>query len=114
MCQFTRKDPKSGITYVYEQESHWIPELKQSRASRRIIGKLDENGNIVPTRTRRKKDTIETGSPIPGDKQRIEDRMEKLEKRIVVLEKQNAEFQKLIENNMQIIREIGEKLMSLQ
>lgn len=57
MFQFTRKDKKSGITYVYEQESRWIPELKQSRAIRRIIGKLDDEGNIVPTRSRRKKKT---------------------------------------------------------
>lgn len=67
MFQFTRKDKKSGITYVYEQESRWIPELKQSRAIRRIIGKLDEEGNIVPTRSRRKKDTVEPNDPISGN-----------------------------------------------
>lgn len=113
MFQFTRKDPKSGITYVYEQESHWIPELKQSRASRRIIGKLDEEGNIVPTRSRRKKDTIEPNNQMSGNSQIADDRMEKLEKRVAVLEKQNADFQKLHENDMQIIREIGKKLISL-
>ena len=114
MFQFTRKDKKSGITYVYEQESRWIPELKQSRAIRRIIGKLDEEGNIVPTRSRRKKDTGEPNDPISGNGQIAEDRMEKLEKRVAALEKQIADFQKSYENDMQIIREIGKKLTALK
>ena len=114
MFQFTRKDKKSGITYVYEQESRWIPELKQSRAIRRIIGKLDEEGNIVPTRSRRKKDTVEPNDPISGNGQIAEDRMEKLEKRVAALEKQIADFQKSYENDMQIIREIGKKLTALK
>ena len=95
MFQFTRKDPKSGITYVYEQESRWIPEFKQSRATRRLIGKLDEEGNIVPTRSKRKKNTAMPDSQTSGYNQTVDDRIEKLEKRIAVLEKQNAEFQKL-------------------
>lgn len=114
MFQFTRKDPKSGITYVYEQESRWIPELKQSRATRRLIGKLDEEGNIVPTRSKRKKNTAMPDSQTSGYNQTVDDRIEKLEKRIAVLEKQNAEFQKLYENEMQIIRQIGKQLISMQ
>lgn len=114
MFQFTRKDPKSGIIYVYEQESHWIPELKQSRATRRVIGKLDEDGNIVPTRSRRKKGTMETNDQTSGNSQIVDDRIEELEKRVAFLEKKNAEFQKLHENDMQVIRKIGNQLMSLQ
>ncbi|MBQ9008513.1 MAG: hypothetical protein IJ088_04185 [Clostridia bacterium] len=113
MFQFTRKDPKSGITYVYEQESHWVPELKQSRAVRRIIGKLDEEGNIVPTRSRRKKGDPAPNGQVSGDNQIVDDRIEKLEKRIAVLEKQNAEFQKLRESDMQAIRKIGNQLISI-
>ncbi len=40
--------------------------------------------------------------------------MEKLEKRVAALEKQIADFQKLYENDMQIIREIGKKLTALK
>ena len=114
MFQFTRKDKKTGITYVYEQESHWVPELKQSRASRRIIGKLDEEGNIVPTRSKRKKDTVGPNDQMSEYGQTADDRMEMLEKRVADLEKKIADFQKSYENDMQIIREIGKKLTALQ
>ena len=40
---------KTGITYVYESESYWDPEKKQPRNRRKLIGKLDDDGNIVPT-----------------------------------------------------------------
>ena len=42
--------PASNTTYVYESFSFWDPEKKQSRAKRRLIGKLDpDTGEIVPT-----------------------------------------------------------------
>ena len=34
----------TGITYVYEFESYYAPEIKQSRSRRKLVGKLDENG----------------------------------------------------------------------
>ena len=44
------RDKRVGITYVYEQEkSVWDPIKKQPRSKRTLIGKLDENGDIVPT-----------------------------------------------------------------
>jgi transposase len=46
---------KSGVVYVYENHSYWVPEIGQSRSTRKCIGKLDEKGNIVPTRGRRPK-----------------------------------------------------------
>ncbi|MBQ1347942.1 MAG: hypothetical protein IIY58_01095 [Aeriscardovia sp.] len=39
-----------GITYVYESISYWDPLKKVHAAHRTLIGKLDENGKIVPTR----------------------------------------------------------------
>lgn len=41
---------KSGTTYVYESLSYWDPQLKQARAHRTLIGKVDpETGLVVPT-----------------------------------------------------------------
>lgn len=49
-------DSRSGITYAYENESFWDPELKRSRAKRKLIGRVDkETGKIVPTDGRCKK-----------------------------------------------------------
>lgn len=46
------KNKKTGITYVYESESYWDPVKKQPRNHRKLVGKLDENGNIIPTGSR--------------------------------------------------------------
>ena len=43
-------DKRSGITYAYESKSYWDREKRQSRAKRRLIGRVDEEtGEIVPT-----------------------------------------------------------------
>ena len=48
----TNKD--TGITYAYESVSYWDKEKQQSRARRKLIGKVDqETGEIVPTRKSR-------------------------------------------------------------
>ena len=50
-------DKRSGITYAYESISYWDKEKKQSRAKRKLIGRVDKNTNeIVPTDGRCKKD----------------------------------------------------------
>lgn len=58
-------DKRSGITYFYESISYWDPEKKQSRAKRKLIGKLDpETGEMIPTDGRmKKKKTAETTMP---------------------------------------------------
>ena len=49
-------DKRSGITYAYENQSVWDPELKRSRSKRKLIGRVDkETGEIVPTDGRCKK-----------------------------------------------------------
>lgn len=50
MAIVKKKNAKTGITYVYESHSVWIPELKQPRATTKIIGKLDpQTGEVIPT-----------------------------------------------------------------
>lgn len=42
---------KTGITYAYTNEAYWDKEKQQSRAKRKLIGKVDPiTGEIVPTR----------------------------------------------------------------
>jgi len=42
---------KTGVTYVYEAESHWDPERKQSRNVQKAIGKLDSvTGAFIPSK----------------------------------------------------------------
>lgn len=49
-------DKRTGITYAYENQSTWDPELKRSRSKRRLIGRVDpETKEIVPTDGRGRK-----------------------------------------------------------
>lgn len=41
---------KNGITYVYESTNYWDKEKKQSRSKRVCVGKLDGNGNLIPSK----------------------------------------------------------------
>ena len=51
-----QKDKRTGITYAYESKAVWDKEKKQSRAKRRLIGRLDpDTGEIVPTDGRGRK-----------------------------------------------------------
>lgn len=51
---------KTGVTYVYESVSFWDKKKKQSRAKRKLIGKLDpETKGIVPTKKRKPVSTDE-------------------------------------------------------
>ena len=53
-----------GVTYVYESISYWDKDLKQPRSKRTLIGKRDEDGNIIPTggRGRKKSAASDNGS----------------------------------------------------
>jgi len=41
---------KNGTTYVYDSINYWDKEKKQSRSKRTCIGKLDEQGNLIPSK----------------------------------------------------------------
>lgn len=43
------RDPRTGIVYVYSSESYWDKEAKKKKERRKLIGKMDENGNMIPT-----------------------------------------------------------------
>jgi len=63
-------DKRTGITYAYESVSYWDKEKKQSRAKRKIIGRVDPvTGNIVPTRKRKAKEAerLKNPGPVPAE-----------------------------------------------
>ena len=50
-----QKNKQTGVIYAYENKAYWDKEKKQSRATRKLIGRVDtETGEIVPTTKRRK------------------------------------------------------------
>ncbi len=105
------KNKKTGITYVYESESYWDPEKKQPRNHRKLIGKLDEDGNVVPTGNRGRKRKEE---PDPSE-QRLADELESslsyYQKRSREMETQNA---LLLEQIRKLEKEKTEMLAAMQ
>jgi transposase len=60
---------KSGVIYAYANEAFWDAEKKQSRARRKLLGKVDPvTGEIVPTRGRR---TINNPNEIRKDCEQV-------------------------------------------
>jgi len=59
---------KTGITYAYENTPRWDKEKQQSRANRKLKGKVDpETGEIVPTRGYKRKNKGSDTQPVkPG------------------------------------------------
>lgn len=93
-------DKRAGVTYAYSSESYYDPALKQSRSKRTLIGKVDENGNIVPTSGKRKaymeKQKEGTDSDSVPEKQKKEPHPTVVNNELVKLKQQNKELSKKI------------------
>lgn len=59
---------KTGITYAYTNKPYWDKEKQQSRAKRKLIGKVDpDSGKIIPNREYKKlNESTQTGLVKPG------------------------------------------------
>lgn len=59
---------QTGITYAYQNESYWDKEKQQSRAKRKLLGKVDPIfGEIIPTREYKKQTQLVEANPVkPG------------------------------------------------
>lgn len=68
MAIIYQTNKKTGITYAYSNEAYWNKEKQQSRAKRKLIGKIDPaTGEIISTREYNKsKSSIQTETTKPG------------------------------------------------
>ena len=49
-CRINQLNKKTGVTYVYESRSYWDKEKKQPRNKKVCIGRLDPNGEFIPSK----------------------------------------------------------------
>ena len=104
MAIINQYDKRSGVTYVYESKSVWVPELKQSRSNRTLIGRRDpETGEIVPTRKRDEKDPNALKSRNDGYYEKLNSLLtrqreitDQLNKAVKELDKINSDLGKLL------------------
>lgn len=97
MAIIHHKDKRSGITYVYESYSYWDKEKQQSRAKRKLIGRLDETtGEIIPTDGRCKKRSPYYSAENNTDNQ----------SRPRTLKEYKSEYERLMTENAELRKEI--------
>ena len=100
------KDKRSGTVYVYESESYWDKEKGQPRNKRKLIGKLDEAGNIVPTGRGGRQKSVQDAEAQTAVQEEIRNLKEKLQQseqdirerdlKISLLEKQKKETETML------------------
>lgn len=86
-------DKRSGITYAYENQSFWDPELKRSKSKRKLIGRVDpETNEIIPTDGRCKK---RSPSYVPNNEEyQMPKTVKELKEEVIRLLKENAELKR--------------------
>lgn len=93
-------DKRTGVTYAYENQSFWDPELKRSKSKRKLIGRVDPvTKEIVPTDGRCKKRSPsyvpnEDAYEMPKTVKELKEEVKRLLKENAALKQQIAELQK--------------------
>lgn len=110
MAQIYQYDKRTGVTYVYDSESYYDPQKKQSRSKRKLIGKIDpETGEIVPTGKKgRKKSQTSKSEP-----EQIREIKEKYDDAIEQLKKCSLKYEQLKSENTALRKEISQLRLAL-
>lgn len=89
-------DKRTGVTYAYENQSFWDPELKRSKSKRKLIGRVDpETREIIPTDGRCKK-LSPSYVPVEGEYV-MPKTIKELKEEVKRLLKENSDLKKRIE-----------------
>lgn len=117
MARIKQYNRATDTVYVFESESYWDPEKKQSRSRRRCIGKIDkETGELVPTGGRgRKKKPAPVRIELSGEEElknevaRLKEDLEEKDRQLTALRQR---IRRLEEENM-TLRRTGEEAEKL-
>ena len=115
-----QRDSRTGVIYVYENNSYWDKEKRQARSHRKLLGRLDEEtGLVVPTgkRGRKKKE-----NPAPETEQNVEHLTAEMEAKYLTmlkekdieLHRQQMEIQKLKKERENILNKLESMVASLR
>jgi len=100
-------NPKTKARYAYESESYWVPELKQPRSRRRYLGRVAEDGTIIPSdgrRGRKPPAPREEKAPPAGDPT-INSILKEKDEEIKALRKENRRLRSMIAAIQGIVRD---------
>ena len=109
------KDHRSGITYVYEVTKEADSSPGKAKTSRKLVGKLDDAGNIVPTSGRRgrlpkKTAAEESGTAGSGaETEALKDEIRELKKTVAALRSNQKEVIKGLEGLLALVKKQAQK-----
>ena len=111
MAQIQHYDKRVGITYVYESESYYDPEKKQSRSKRKLIGKIDpDTGEVIPTGRRGRPSKSTTSDAVETDYRKlyleVQKEQVKTESKIKTLQSELEKEQQTVARYKERIQEI--------
>ena len=99
------RDPRTGIVYVYSSSSYWDKEAKKKKERRKLIGRLDENGNVVPTSGKRGRPKKQKEEPTTTqDENSLQMKMEQMK----------ASYEKRLQAQADRIAELESKLRTME
>lgn len=99
------KDHRSGITYVYEVGKSTEESSGKSQTVRKLVGKLDEEGNIVPTSGRRGRLPKKHGTEhSTEDTESLREEVEDLKSTIAILRRNQQDMIKGLENLLELAK----------
>ena len=105
-------DKRHNVTYVYESHSYYDKEKKQSRSSRKILGRLDPATNeIVPTRKRAT--TSQQASPSESPSAATEEKQQALSDEISILRAQMKQMENQLSQSKKDTDKEHQKLVNL-
>ena len=99
------RDPRTGIVYVYSSSSYWDKEAKKKKEHRKLIGRLDENGNVVPTSGKRGRPKKQKEEPTTTqDENSLQMKMEQMKE----------SYEKRLQGQADKIAELESKLRTME
>ena len=106
------RDSRRDVTYVYESCNYWDKEAQKYKAKRKCIGKLDADGNIVPTRgcPGRPPKTGETQKKPPNDEN---GKIRELEARVIELTRRLSDAESELEKKNRMLQKLKKDLSAL-
>ena len=105
MSQILIITDKGGRKYAYRNYNFWDKEKKAPRTWREYLGRVDENGNIIPKKTKRS-DSRETSTDDKNSSEPESTSSEtRTEERLRILETQMADLTKTVNTLVQILKE---------
>ncbi len=112
MAQIQHYDKRVGITYVYESESYYDPEKKQSRSKRKLIGKIDpDTGEMIPTGRRGRPSKNTTSGAAEADYRKlysdVQNELVKAEAKIKTLQSELEKEKQTVTRYKERIQEIS-------